>query len=122
MQQRGSGRLVYLGSGAAKLPTVPTLISAGVAKAGIGTLVKYLAKEAGPAGITANVVSPGMVDTDWLQASPAQARQAAMAAMTPLRRIAQPEDIARAIAFLASDESGFVTGTTMYVNGGVLMD
>ena len=122
MQQQHYGRLVYLGSGTATLPMEPALISVGVAKAGIVTFARYLAREYGPDGITVNVVSPGMVNTDWLKAAPQQERQATMAAMTPLRRIAQPEDIARAIAFFAGDDSRFVTGITTQVNGGVLMD
>ncbi|HKV00825.1 MAG TPA: SDR family oxidoreductase, partial [Ktedonobacteraceae bacterium] len=82
---------------------------------------KYIAKEYGPSGVTANVVSPSMVETELSTMIPAEHRQR-LAAMTPLGRIAQPEDIAHVIAFFASDDSGFMTGTYVPVNGGLTMD
>jgi 3-oxoacyl-[acyl-carrier protein] reductase len=96
-------------------------ISIGTAKSGLVAFAKYIAKEYGSSGITANVVSPGMVETDLSTMIPAEHRQR-LAAITPLGRIAQPEDIARVIAFFASDDSGFMTGTYAPVNGGLFMD
>jgi 3-oxoacyl-[acyl-carrier protein] reductase len=121
MQQQRYGRLIYIASGLAKTPSMDGAISLGTAKAGIIAFAKYISKEYGPSGVTANVVSPGMVETDLSTRIPAEHRQRLMA-MTPLRRIAQPEDIARVIAFFASDDSGFMTGTYAPVNGGLVID
>ncbi len=94
------------------------------AKMGIQGLTRTLALELGPFGVNANAVAPGFVVTDMtdetarrLNLEPQQLRDAA-AAETPVRRVGQPEDIATAIAFLASDEAGFITGQTVYVDGG----
>jgi 3-oxoacyl-[acyl-carrier protein] reductase len=94
------------------------------AKMGIQGLTRTLALELGPFGVNANAVAPGFVVTDMtddtarrLNLEPQQLRDAA-AAETPVRRVGQPEDIATAIAFLASDEAGFITGQTLYVDGG----
>jgi 3-oxoacyl-[acyl-carrier protein] reductase len=121
MQQQGYGRIVYIGSGVAKTPIVPGAISLSTAKAGLVAFAKYIAREYGPYGITANVVVPGMVETDLSAVMPTEHKQRAIA-MTPLGRIAQPEDIARVVAFFASDASGFMTGTYASVNGGMTMD
>ncbi|MHB8719318.1 MAG: 3-oxoacyl-ACP reductase FabG [Candidatus Dormibacteria bacterium] len=94
------------------------------AKAGIQGLTATLALELGPFGITANAVAPGYVATAMTAATAervgttAAAHQAAAAAATPLRRVAQPEEIASVVAFLASDDASFVSGQTLYVNGG----
>lgn len=118
MTRQQYGRLVYVGSEHANGPALPGSIAHGTAKAALVTFVKYLAYELGPAGITANVVSPGGVTTEasatFLPASFAQQ----MAAAIPLGRVARPEDIASVIAFFASDDSGFLTGTCVPVTGG----
>ncbi len=115
------GRIIYIASGLAKAPSVEGAISIATAKAGLVAFAKYIAKEYGPSGITANVVSPSMVETELSAMIPASHRQR-LAAMTPLGRIAQPEDIARVIAFFASDDSGFMTGVYAPVNGGLTME
>jgi len=96
-------------------------ISIGTAKAGLVAFARYIAKEYGPYGITGNVVSPGMVETELSSRIPTEHKQR-ITSMTPLGRIAHPEDIARAIAFLASDDSGFMTGTYLPVNGRLSME
>ena len=121
MQKQRYGRLVYIGSGLSKAPTMPGAISIGTGKAGLAAFARSIAKEYGPYGITANVVSPGMVETELSSRIPAEQKQR-VTSMTPLGRIAQPEDIARAIAFFASDDSGFTTGTYLPVNGGISME
>jgi NAD(P)-dependent dehydrogenase (short-subunit alcohol dehydrogenase family) len=97
---------------------MPGAISIATAKAGLAAFARSIAKEYGSYGITANVVSPGIVETELSSRIPAEQKQR-MGSMTPLGRIAQPEDIARAIAFFASNDSGFITGTSMPVNGGM---
>ncbi|HLI88085.1 MAG TPA: SDR family oxidoreductase [Ktedonobacteraceae bacterium] len=121
MQQQDYGRIVYIGSGVGKTPLVPGAISLSTGKAGLVAFAKYIAREYGPYGITANVVAPGMVETDLSAVMPAEHKQRAIA-MTPPGRIAQPEDIARVVAFFASDASGFMTGAYAPVNGGMTMD
>lgn len=121
MQQQQYGRIIYLSSGLAKNPSVEGAISIATAKAGLIAFAKYIAKEYGPSGITANVVSPSMVETELSAMIPAEHRQR-QTALTPLGRIAQPEDIARVIAFFASDDSGFMTGVSAPVNGGLTME
>jgi Dehydrogenases with different specificities (related to short-chain alcohol dehydrogenases) len=113
------GRLIYISSNAADI-AVPYMAAHGSAKAALNAYAKYVALEYAPNGITANVVSPGLVRTEASSHTPeAVLRQ--MAEMTPLRRVALPDDISGAIAFLSSDESRFLTGTCTYVNGGSLM-
>ncbi len=87
------------------------------AKAGIIGMVRSWAKELGPKGITANAVAPGFIQTAMTEAMPDEVRNQAVAAI-PARRIGQPEDIAHAYLFLASDEASFVNGHVLAVNGG----
>ncbi len=118
MIRQNYGRLVYVGSEHARGPVLPGTIAHGTAKAALLTFVQYLACEVGPRGITANVVSPGMVESESLASFlPAPFRQQ-IAAATPLRRTARPDDVARVIAFLAGDDSSFMTGTCVPVTGG----
>ncbi len=115
------GRIVYTASGLAKQPGMPGGIGIGTSKAALVAFAKYIAQELGPYGIIANTVAPGMVETELSQQVPPEHRQR-MAAMTPLRRLAQAEDIARVIAYLSSEENTFVTGVYTPINGGMVMD
>lgn len=90
------------------------------AKAAVATMSRYLAAELGPQGITVNCVSPGMTETSLIGDIP-EKLQMLVARQTPLRRLSTPEDIAAAVAYLASDQAGFVTGHTLRVNGGLVM-
>lgn len=121
MQQQRYGRIVYIASGLAKVPSMIDAISIGTAKAGLVAFAKYIAKTYASSGITANVVSPGMVETELSARIPVEHRQR-LAAITPLGRIAQPEDVARVIAFFASDDSSFMTGSYSPIDGGLTMD
>lgn len=121
MRQQRYGRIIYLSSGLAKTPNVEGAISIATAKAGLVAFAKYIAKEYGPCGITANIVSPSMVETELSTMIPAEHKER-LEAMTPLGRIAQPEDIAGVIAFFASDDSGFMTGVSTPVNVGLSME
>ena len=91
------------------------------AKAGIIGFSKSLAREVGSRNITVNVVAPGFIDTDMIRVLPEQQRDA-MLAQVPLGRLGDTRDIADAVAFLASDAASYVTGETLHVNGGMLMD
>jgi 3-oxoacyl-[acyl-carrier protein] reductase len=93
----------------------------GAAKAGIIGFTKSLAREVGSRGITANVVAPGFIDTDMTRVLP-EAQRDAMLAQVPLGRLGEPRDIAEAVTFLASPAGAYITGETLHVNGGMLMD
>src|SRR5690606_4318047 len=90
------------------------------AKAGIIAFSKSLAKEIGSRGVTVNVVAPGFIDTDMTRDLPAEAKEA-MLAQIALGRLGEPADIARAVAFLAGPDAGYITGETLHVNGGMYM-
>ena len=90
------------------------------AKAGVVGFSKSLAREIGSRNITVNCVAPGFIDTDMTRALPDAQRQA-MLQYIPLGRLGQPADVAAAVAFLASPSAGYITGTTIDVNGGMLM-
>jgi 3-oxoacyl-[acyl-carrier protein] reductase len=116
------GRIIYTSSGSGKVAH-ETFIAHGAAKAGLDSFVRHIAREFGPYGITANIVSPGMTETDALTTTPGveQIRNAIIK-ITPLGRIAQPEDVADVMTFFASDDSRFITGSYTPVNGGMLME
>lgn len=91
------------------------------AKAGIIGFSKSLAREVGSRNITVNCVAPGFIDTDMTRALPEPQREALLSHI-PLGKLGQVDDIAAAVAFLASPQAGYVTGTTLHVNGGMYMD
>jgi 3-oxoacyl-[acyl-carrier protein] reductase len=91
------------------------------AKAGVVGFTKSLAHEVGSRHITVNAVAPGFIDTDMTRAL-TEAQRAALLAHIPLGRLGQAEDIAHAVAFLASSRAAYVTGTTLHVNGGMYMN
>ena len=90
------------------------------AKAGIVGMSKSLAQELGSRGITVNCVAPGFIDTDMTRAL-AEEQKSALLARIPLGRLGQPEDIAAAVAYLASPDAGYVTGAVLHVNGGMYL-
>ncbi|MCP5420799.1 MAG: 3-oxoacyl-ACP reductase FabG [Gammaproteobacteria bacterium] len=90
------------------------------AKAGIIGFTKSLAREVGSRNITVNAVAPGFIDTDMTRALP-QAQRDALAQQIPLNRLGEVQDIAYAVAFLASREAAYITGETLHVNGGLYM-
>jgi len=91
------------------------------AKAGIIGFSKSLAREVGSRNITINVVAPGFIDTDMTRVLAEEQRQA-MLSQVPLGRLGEAQDIADSVVFLASDAAGYITGETLHVNGGMLMD
>ncbi|PPE73165.1 3-oxoacyl-ACP reductase [Solimonas fluminis] len=119
MMKARHGRIISVGS------VVGTMGNAGqanyaAAKAGLIGFSKSLAREIGSRGITVNVVAPGFIDTDMTQKLGEDARTA-LQNQIPLERLGKPEDIAAAVAFLASKDAGYITGETLHVNGGMLM-
>ena len=95
-------------------------VAYSAAKAGVIGLTKALAKEVGPSGIRVNCVSPGMIDTE-MNASVDEAAVEAIADETPLQRVGDPADVAKAMLFLASDDASFITGQVIGVNGGLII-
>ncbi|HEX6705385.1 MAG TPA: 3-oxoacyl-ACP reductase FabG [Albitalea sp.] len=90
------------------------------AKAGVAGMTRSLARELGSRGITVNCVAPGFIETDMTHALSEQ-QTAALKAQIPLGRLGQTADIAHAVAFLASPQAGYITGTELHVNGGMFM-
>ncbi|MGD2136801.1 MAG: 3-oxoacyl-ACP reductase FabG [Gammaproteobacteria bacterium] len=90
-------------------------------KAGVVGFTKSLAREVGSRGITANTVAPGFIDTDMTRALPEEQRSALLHQIA-LGRLGSVEDIAHAVAFLASADAGYITGETIHVNGGMYMN
>jgi 3-oxoacyl-[acyl-carrier protein] reductase len=91
------------------------------AKAGIAGFSKSLARELGSRNITVNCVAPGFIDTDMTRELPEEAKTALLAHV-PLARFGQPQEVATAVVFLASEGAAYVTGSTLHVNGGMYMD
>jgi len=98
----------------------PGQVNYAAAKAGLIGFTKSLAQEVGSRDITVNVIAPGFIDTDMTRGLPDDQR-AILLDKIPIRRLGQPEDIAHAVVFLASDAASYITGQTLHVNGGMYM-
>jgi 3-oxoacyl-[acyl-carrier protein] reductase len=118
MKARG-GRIVNITSVVGSAGN-PGQVNYAAAKAGVAGMTRALAREIGSRGITVNCVAPGFIDTDMTKGLPEE-QQTALKAQIPLGRLGSPEDIAHAVAFLASPHAGYITGTTLHVNGGMFM-
>jgi acetoacetyl-CoA reductase len=88
------------------------------AKAGDLGFTKALAQESAKAGITVNAICPGYINTEMVQAVPKEVLEKSILPQIPLGRLGEPEEIARCVVFLAADEAGFITGSTLTANGG----
>jgi 3-oxoacyl-[acyl-carrier protein] reductase len=121
MIEQSWGRIIYMGAEPSRRPR-QGMIALGTAKAALTEFARYLAQELGPRGITVNVVEPGAVEGTRMVAKlfDKEHMQRQVAA-TPLGRLANPGDVAKAVAFYASEDSAFMTGTTAAVNGGMSM-
>ncbi|MGA7815399.1 SDR family NAD(P)-dependent oxidoreductase [Caballeronia sp.] len=121
MISRGNGRLIYLSTLLSRRPR-DGMIALGTAKAALDQFVRYVALELAPHGITANLVAPTTVEGALSTGKVPAERLAAMAAAVPMKRLARPNEVAKTVAFLASDASGFTTGHYIPVSGGLGMD
>jgi 2-hydroxycyclohexanecarboxyl-CoA dehydrogenase len=119
MIERGSGRIVNIASDAGRVGSSGEAVYSA-AKGGMISFTKTIAREMARHGITVNCVCPGPTDTPLLATMDEKLR-AAMTKAIPMRRIAQPEDIAPVVAFLAGDGAGYMTGQTVSVSGGLTM-
>jgi NAD(P)-dependent dehydrogenase (short-subunit alcohol dehydrogenase family) len=121
MIEAGWGRIVNISSSSTHSGQ-PYMSHYVAAKSAVNGLTKSLALELGPAGITVNAVPPGFIDTPMLRTAEERGRLGATIqehiARTPVRRVGKPEDIAAAVAFLVSEEAGYITGQILGVNGG----
>ena len=121
MISRGYGRLVYLSAGLSRHPR-GGMITLGTAKAALDQFVRFIALELAPHGITANLIAPATVEGTTMSQQLTREQMHGLAAATPMGRLVRPDDVARTVAFFASDDSGFTTGHYIPVNGGVEMD
>jgi 3-oxoacyl-[acyl-carrier protein] reductase len=121
MISRDYGRLVYLSTGLSRRPR-EGMITLGTAKAAMDQFVRYIALELAPHGITANLVAPATVDETTVTDQLTTEQMQHLGASNPMGRLVRPAEVAKTVAFLASEESGFTTGAYLPVNGGLAMD
>ena len=119
MMKKRWGRMVNLSS-VVGLHGNAGQVNYAASKAGVIGMTKSMAKELAARNVTVNAVAPGFIDTDMTAVLP-EAAKAALLGSIPLGRMGQPEDVARAVAFLASDEAAYITGQVLAVDGGMAM-
>ena len=122
MTQAGSGNIVNIASVAARNGGSIGIVPYASAKAGVLCMTKGLAKELIPLGIRVNAVNPGVIDTPFHERFTSPEQMKNLVANIPQGRAGRPEEIASVIAFLASDDSSYIVGETIEVNGGIWMD
>ena len=123
MVERGWGRLVNIGSDAGRVGSSLEAVYSG-AKGGVIAFTKTVAREVARSGVTANAVCPGPTRTPMLEAMSESGGEELVESLTravPMRRLGEPEDVAAAVTFLASERAGFITGQTLSVSGGMTM-
>ena len=120
MSAKHWGRIINITSQVLDGQPSITWTAYAMAKGALAVFSNYMAAELGPQGITVNCVSPGMCETSLI-GDISEKAQLMIARQTPLRRLAKPDDVAAAVAYLVSEEAGFITGETIAVNGGMAM-
>ena len=120
MRERGFGRIINISSINGQKGQMGQA-NYSAAKAGDIGFTKALAQENAAKGVTVNVICPGYIATEMALAMPKDVLEKTILPMIPARRLGQPEEIARCVVFLASDDAGFITGSTMSANGGQYM-
>jgi NAD(P)-dependent dehydrogenase (short-subunit alcohol dehydrogenase family) len=117
MKEQGSGRIINIGSGCNKV-AFPKLVDYTASRGGIEMFTKVAAVELGPHRITVNCVAPGAIETERTKTEAADFA-GTWANLTPLGRVGTPADVANAVVFLAGESSAFITGQTIWVDGGL---
>ena len=120
MLAQKSGRIVNLASTAGQMGGFIVGVNYSASKAGVICLTKSLAKYALPHGVTINCVAPGLIDTEMTTAYP-PAQVESLVASIPMKRMGSAQEVANGIVFLASDAASYITGTTLYINGGTYL-
>lgn len=119
MRERKWGRIVNIGSINGQAGQYGQ-VNYCAAKAGIQGFTKALAQEGARAGVTVNTIAPGYINTEMVLAVPSEALKQ-IVARVPVQRLGEPEEIARAVTFLCAEDAGFLTGSTLTVNGGLYL-
>src|SRR5271165_2634596 len=120
MRERGFGRIITISSVIGQMGNMGQS-NYGAAKAGEIGFIKSLAQENATKGITVNAICPGYIATEMVKAVPKDVLDKAVLPKIPVRRLGEPEEIARCVVFLAADEAGFITGSTLSASGGMYM-
>ncbi|HEY5599036.1 MAG TPA: acetoacetyl-CoA reductase, partial [Kiloniellales bacterium] len=120
MRERGFGRVISIGSINGQKGQIGQA-NYSAAKAGLVGFTKAVAQENASKGITVNTVAPGYIATEMVRAVPEEIIKSKILPQIPVGRLGQPEEVARCVAFLASDDAGFITGSTLTANGGQYM-
>ena len=121
MKRQRSGKIVNIASLAGKVGGIVAGADYAASKAGVICLTKSLAKQLASYSINVNAVAPAWIETDMMKDWPKETKEAVLRQI-PLGRFGKPEEVAEAVVFLASDGAGFITGATIDINGGILMD
>lgn len=119
MMKAQKGRIINVGSVVGSTGN-PGQANYAAAKSGVLGFTKSLAREVGSRNITVNTIAPGFIDTDMTRELPEEQRDALLGNI-PLGRLGSPDEIAKAVLFLASDDASYITGETLHVNGGMFM-